>query len=178
MLSWLPRRRARMARIDHEAEAMIRDFGAHAYYQARQREHEASSEAIAEDWGRIAVAVAEKVGRRIGLKASTRLAMNAAFAPDREQAGAREEGISSEPRTYNDLTPTLGGKTLPYRIQFARAEPDLGTSTLNEVEIEASDVSAAIIAAANIKWPRDTIGLRIFDRDGHEVFARHKTKRR
>ena len=178
MLSWLPRRRARMAQIDDEAEAMVRDFGAEAYYQARQREHEASSEAIAEDWGRIAMAVAQKVGRRIGLDASSRLAMNAAFAPDREQAGARKSGFVSEARTYNEVTPTLGGKTLPYRIQFARAESNLGTSTLNEVEIEASDVSAAIIAAANIKWPRDTIGLRIFDRDGHEVFARHKVNRR
>ena len=38
MLSWLPRRRARMAQIDDEAEAMVRDFGAEAYYQARQRD--------------------------------------------------------------------------------------------------------------------------------------------
>jgi hypothetical protein len=50
MLSWLPRQRARMERIEVEAETMIRDFGADAYFEARRREHESSSDAIAKDW--------------------------------------------------------------------------------------------------------------------------------
>ena len=33
---------------------------------------------------------------------------------------------------------------------------------------------AAIVAAANTKWPPRTIGLRILDREGREVFARQK----
>ena len=34
MLSWLPRQRARMERIEVEAETMISDFGADAYFEA------------------------------------------------------------------------------------------------------------------------------------------------
>jgi hypothetical protein len=49
---------------------------------------------------------------------------------------------------------------------------------LTDVEIEVVDVSAAIIAAANIAWPPRTIGLRILDSEGREVFSRHKADRR
>ena len=37
MLSWLPRQRARMERIEVEAETMISDFGVDAYFEARRR---------------------------------------------------------------------------------------------------------------------------------------------
>jgi hypothetical protein len=49
---------------------------------------------------------------------------------------------------------------------------------LREVEIEVVDVSAAIIAAANIAWPPRRIGLRILDSEGREVFSRQKVNRR
>ena len=39
-------------------------------------------------------------------------------------------------------------------------------------------MSAAIVAAANIAWPPRTIGLRILDNEGREVFARQKADRR
>jgi hypothetical protein len=38
--------------------------------------------------------------------------------------------------------------------------------------------SSAIIAAANLEWPSRTIGLRILDREGREVFGRQKADRR
>jgi hypothetical protein len=41
MLSWLPRRRARIESIEAEAEALVRDFGEAAYSAARRREREA-----------------------------------------------------------------------------------------------------------------------------------------
>jgi hypothetical protein len=66
----------------------------------------------------------------------------------------------------------------PFRIQFVGATPDRRPMTLKEVEVEVSDVSAAIVAAANIAWPPRTIGLRILDRAGREVFARQKAGRR
>jgi hypothetical protein len=56
MRSWLHRRRERLERI--EAEALIGSLGIGAYSAARQREREASSEATAKDWSRIASAVA------------------------------------------------------------------------------------------------------------------------
>ena len=42
---------------------------------------------------------------------------------------------------------------------------------LKEVEIQASDASAAIVAAATITLPPRTIGLRILDREGREVLV-------
>ena len=41
-----------------------------------------------------------------------------------------------------------------------------------------ADVSAAIVAAANVAWPPRTIGLRILDGEGREVFRRQKSDRR
>jgi hypothetical protein len=41
MLSRLPRQRARMERIEVDAETMISEFGVEAYFEARRREHEA-----------------------------------------------------------------------------------------------------------------------------------------
>ena len=51
MLSWLPRRRARMEHLEAEAEALIRDLGFAAYSEARQRECEGKSDAIAKGCG-------------------------------------------------------------------------------------------------------------------------------
>ena len=43
-----------------------------------------------------------------------------------------------------------------------------------EVEIQVANVSSAIVAAANLAWPARTIGLRILDREGREVFGRQR----
>ena len=77
MRSWLRRRRARLERVEAEADALILDLGATAYSQARRREHEASSNAMAREWNRVALAVARKTGQTVGLNASTRIAMDA-----------------------------------------------------------------------------------------------------
>jgi hypothetical protein len=77
MRSWLCRRRERLERVEAEANALILDFGATAYSQARRREHEASSNAMAREWNRVALAVARKTGQTVGLNASTRIAMDA-----------------------------------------------------------------------------------------------------
>jgi hypothetical protein len=45
---------------------------------------------------------------------------------------------------------------------------------LKEVGVEAADISAAIVAAANLTMPPKTRGLRILDREGRELFARRK----
>ena len=79
MLSWLARRRARTARIEAEAEALIRDLGDRAYSEARRRERQASSNEIAKDWGRIALAVAHKTGKRVGLDTATGMTMGGGF---------------------------------------------------------------------------------------------------
>ena len=71
---------------------------------------------------------------------------------------------SEEPRTF--------------RIQFVCGTLDRGPTNLTEKQVQVADAPAAIIAAANIKWPPQTIGVRILDREGHEVFARQKAQRR
>lgn len=90
MLSLLPHRRARIERIEAEAVALIRDFRDEAYSEARRREQEASFDAPAKYWGRVALAIAHKTGKRDDLHLTTRMAINAVPALDREPAAARE----------------------------------------------------------------------------------------
>src|SRR5271166_5039361 len=177
MLSWLPQRRARTERIDAEAEALIGDFGIAAYSEARRREQEASSEPIARDWGLVAAAVAQKTGRRIGPDASIRMAMNAALAPESHQAAARERPSSAEGAPAEESERELAAAMQQFRIQLVGAAPDRGASILEDVEIQASDVSAAIIAASNLALPPRTMALRILDSTGNEVFARKRRER-
>jgi hypothetical protein len=63
---------------------LIGELGIDAYAEARRREHESSGDAIALWRSRVALAIAHKTGKRIGLDTSTRLAMNTVFAPDRK----------------------------------------------------------------------------------------------
>ena len=80
--------------------------------------------------------------------------MNAVFAPDREHAGAREPQPFSQ---VDELKSTLALK--PFRLQFISLAPDRGPSIVTEVEIQASDASDAIVAAANdrVAAPNDRI---------------------
>src|ERR1700744_115948 len=178
MSTWAPSRRARMERIDAEADALIRELDDCAYQEARRREHEASSDAIAEDWALVAKAIARKTGSRVGLNLSTQLEMNTFFVLDREPGAALksrplpESEPEDKPKAAGVPTPE------PFRIQFMGAGTDAKPLILREDEIRASDVSAAIIAAAIAAWPPHTIALRILDREGHEVFGRQKAAAR
>ena len=104
--------------------------------------------------------------------------MNTFFVLDREPGAAREArprpAPDEEPGPKRELKPAVPTPQ-PFRIQFMGAGTDLGPSILREDEIRASDVSAAIIAAAIAAWPPKTTALRILDREGHEVFGRQKT---
>jgi hypothetical protein len=172
MLSWLRRRRETAERIDAEADALIGELGVKAYAEARRREYESSGDAIALWWSRVALVVAHKTGERIGLDISTRLAMNTVFAPDREHPGDRQ------PQPFSQADELKGIRALkPFRIQLISSAPDGGPSIVAEVEIQASDASGAIVAAAKIAMPPRTIELRILDCDGREVFSRRRGDR-
>jgi hypothetical protein len=174
MSTWAPSRRARIERIDAEAEALISELGDCAYQEARRREHEASSDAIAEDWALVAKAIARKTGSRVGLNLSTQLEMNTFFVLDREPDAPRK--ARPLPKPEPERQPRADGVPTPqpFRIQFMGSGTDSKPSILREDQIRASDVSAAIIAAAIAAWPPNTIALRILDREGHEVFGRQK----
>jgi hypothetical protein len=148
MLSWLRRRRETAERIDAEADTLIGELGVEAYAEARRREYESSDDGMALRWNRIALAVGRKSGKLVGLDTSTRTAMNAVFAPDREHAGDRK------PQPFSQVDELKGTLALqPFRLQFISSAPDRGPPIVTEVEIQASDASAAIVAAANIAMP-------------------------
>jgi hypothetical protein len=178
MVAWAPSRRVRMERIEAEAETLIRDLGDRAYHEARRKEHEASSDAIAEDWAMVARAVARRTGSRIGLNISTQLEMNTFFVLDRDPGGPGERRSFAEGEREHQPDRASVPTPQPFRIQYIGAGADSDPSLLREVEIRASDVSAAIIAAAASAWPPKTTALRILDREGHEVFERRKGARR
>jgi hypothetical protein len=52
---------------------LIRDRGAEAYREARQREHEASSDAMVKHWRCVVLAIANKTGKRVGVDTATRM---------------------------------------------------------------------------------------------------------
>jgi hypothetical protein len=154
MLAWLLWQLERTERIRAAAGALMVEFGDEAYSEARRRESQANGDEMAGAWRRVALVVARRTPRRVELDA----------APQTLPEPSPPTEIVSEPsRTF--------------RIQFVCGSADQGPTALTEKQIEVPDAPAAIIAAANLKWPPQTIGVRILDREGHEVFARQKAKR-
>jgi hypothetical protein len=49
--------------ISFEAEALLADFGADAYAEARRRAIEASNNTLARDWSEVALVITRKVGK-------------------------------------------------------------------------------------------------------------------
>jgi hypothetical protein len=154
MLAWLLWQLERTERIRAAAGALMDEFGDEAYAEARRREREASRDETAGAWRRVALVVARWTPRHIGPDAAP---------PTLLEPNLPTEIVSEQSRTF--------------RIQFVCGTADEGPTNLTEKQIQVADAPAAIIAAANIKWPPQTIGVRILDREGHEVFARQKAKR-
>jgi hypothetical protein len=154
MLAWLLWQLERTERIRAAAGALMVEFGDEAYSEARRRESQANGDEMAGAWRRVALVVARRTPRRVELDAAP---------PTLPEPSPPTEIVSEPSRTF--------------RIQFVCGTADQGPTNLTEKQIEVADAPAAIIAAANLKWPPQTIGVRILDREGHEVFARQKAKR-
>ena len=169
------RRRARITSIDAEAEALISGLGFDAYNEARRREIEASSDAIARDWDRVAQAIARKISADPNTPIQT--SPETDFVPDLESGGERGTQLSSEPIPLDRRNTAISAKPRQFRIQFVRAGQGRKPSTLKEVELQAEDLPAAIVAASSLTFPPMTNGLRIIDREGRVVFARQKASR-
>ena len=155
MLAWLLWQLERIERIHAAAGALMSEFGDEAYAEARRREREANRDEPAGDWRRVALVVARRTRGPVGL--------DAPIPPPLPELDSPTRIVSEQPRIF--------------RIQFVCGTVDRGPTNLTEKQIQVADAPAAIIAAANIKWPPQTIGVRILDREGHEVFARQKAKR-
>jgi hypothetical protein len=159
VLAWLLWQLERIERINAVARMFAREFGDGALAEARRREREARADGTAQEWGRVASVIARWTSERVDVDAPT--------APPLLEFAA------------DDAPPlTAPERAQPFRIQFVCGTPDRGPMNLTEKCIKAADKSAAIVAAANTRWPPHTIGLRILDREGREVFARQKAKRR
>jgi hypothetical protein len=158
MLAWLFWHLERIERIHAVAGAAIREFGAEAYAEACRREREANSAGASRDWNRVASVIERRTSKRAALDTATRPPL-------------------LEYESIGEPTWIVSEQSQPFRIQFVCRTPDDGPTNMTEKCIQAADESAAIVAAANTEWPPKTIGLRILDREGREVFAREKTKR-
>ncbi len=86
MLRWLRRRQQAERLALADAEALIRDHGAGAYGEARQRQQDAHNAETFAHSGRVIRTVARLIGRRIGLDTATRMAMDADFSERAERS--------------------------------------------------------------------------------------------
>jgi hypothetical protein len=177
MLSWLRRRRDRAERTEAEADALISEVGDGAYSEARRRAREASSDEMEREWSRIALAVARKTGKPVGLDTSTRMAAEADFSASGDATRASSEPVEDidpldELMRIVSETPARP----PYRIQFVGGGAERGTTILKEVRLNATDPSEAVREASRLRWPPHAIGFRLIDRDGQEVFGRDRAK--
>ncbi len=159
MLAWLLWQLERIERIRAVAAMLASEFGVEAGREARRREREATSAGTARDWRRVALVIARRTPKRAVLDAATSPTL-------------LEFESAAEPTWIASNPPQV------FRIQFVCGTHDRGPPNLTEKHIQAADTSAAIVAAANTRWPPQTIGLRILDREGREVFAREKASRR
>jgi hypothetical protein len=159
MLAWLLWQLERTQRIHAVAGMLVGEFGVEAGGEARRRERQASSAGTARDWRRVASVIARRTSQRAALDATSRPTL-------------LEFDSVVDPAWIAPSGPQA------FRIQFVCGTHDRGPTNLTEKYIRAEDTSAAIVAAANTKWPPRTIGLRILDREGREVFARERAQRR
>ena len=124
MLSWLRRRREQAERIEAEADALISDLGDGAYAEARRREREASSDEMEQEWRRIALAVARKTGKSVGLDTATRMAIDADFSVLDDGTGARSEPNRTSTRSTSScgsFRRPLPGRPIGFSSSAAKA---------------------------------------------------------
>jgi hypothetical protein len=77
-----------------------------------------------------------------------------------------------------ELQRILTAKPQQFRLQFFGDAGGPGPNILGESEIWAADVSAAVRLASEVHWPPRTIGLRMLDDKGREVFGRQRADSR
>jgi hypothetical protein len=120
-------------------------------------------------FGAEAYAEARRCEREANHRATARDWSRVALAVARQTSRLGSAGKLTGPRSDEPRT---------FRIQFVCGTVDRGPTNLTEKQIQAPDAPGAIIVAANIKWPPQTIGVRILDREGLEVFARQRAQGR
>ena len=100
ILAWLRRRRERAQQIETDASTLIREFGSDAYAEARLMQRRAKSFEDRRHWRNVALAIAHKSAKRIGLDTATRMAMEVDFS-ERRESGRESAGL--EPRKVDPI---------------------------------------------------------------------------
>jgi hypothetical protein len=77
ILSWLRRRRERARRIEADAEMLLCELGPEAYAEGRLMQRRAKSIEERRHWRDVALVVARKNGKRVGLDTATRMSLDA-----------------------------------------------------------------------------------------------------
>ena len=112
ILAWLRRRRERASRIEAEASMLIRELASEAYAEARLMQRRAGSVEDRRHWRDVALAVARKTGKRIGLDTATRMAMEADFSRSSKPLALEPERAKVDP--IDELKRIIGeGDTEP-----------------------------------------------------------------
>jgi hypothetical protein len=117
MLQWLRRRRQAERLAQADAEALVRDHGAEAYREARERERDVilpdgttHAGRTPAHWRRVALIVAKRTGHKVGLDAATRMAKDADFSPDQESRDPQPRTPSAPLRPLDELKRILSRK--------------------------------------------------------------------
>ena len=97
VLSWLRRRRERARQIEADARTLIRELGPDAYAEARLMQRRAKSIEERRRWRDVALVVARKTGKRVGLDTATRMSLDADFSERGEPQSPRVEPQTVDP---------------------------------------------------------------------------------
>ncbi len=110
MLAWFRKRREAERLAQTDAEALIRDHGGEAYGEARRRERDVvlpdgttHAGRTPAHWRRVALIVAKRAGKRVGLDTATRMAADADFLRDQRPGAPRAPAPSSPVDPLDEL---------------------------------------------------------------------------
>ncbi len=153
--------------------------GVDAYPEARRSEREAKSRVEGKTWARVALAVAQKTSKNLGLGAAIQKAAEADVVRSREGAPSPPSISRPDPYRSDERVRAISAAAGPgqYRIRLVSGGTARSPEILKEVRIHASDVPQAIRQAFHIVWPPDAIGLILIDHEGREVFGRDNADR-
>jgi len=152
-----------------DANQLIASFRLRAYL-VRQRGAQASQAAA--HWSQVASLIAQRTGERQDANSRTECGVDHAGGNERLRTPRHFRFFEADP--VDELERVLAVKPQRFRLQFFGVGTDLGPAVLTETEIQATDASGAIRAAAEATWPPRAAGLRVLDLEGREIFERLK----
>jgi hypothetical protein len=157
-----------------DADRLIATFRVRAYPEARQRQRRAAAPEAAARWGQVANLIARKASEPRADESSTRAERDADVARRGRELGVRPAVRFFEVDPLDELERVLAVRLQRFRLQFFGVGAGHGPVVLSESEIQAADASDAIREAVTANWPPRTVGLRLLDLEGREIFERLK----